>query len=491
MGHLWKAFVAGALLMFLAHPAHAQSSADWRTCGDRSNPAAGYAACTRLLASGKLGAMTSQGFMLRAIHASNRNDTDAAIADFTEVLKLEPTANHYYDRGLAWMLKQDYPHAVADFDQSIRLNPGVADVHYSRALALGRGGDFARAIPGLDDTLRLNPDCAICHTKKGICYKKLGDLGRARESFRSALALAERSSGRDSDEARTTARSALIRLEPVPASPVAPVAPQIATVSQPVTLAALPPPPAPAVQKSATAPAGRRIALVIGNSDYRAVPTLPNPGRDAATIAASLRDVGFQKVTLATDLTRDGMVGALKAFATEADAADWAMVYFAGHGIEVGGQNYVLPVDAKLASDRDVQFEAVALEQIVAATEGAKKLHLVMLDACRDNPFANAMKRTIASRSLGRGLAQVEPDAGTLVIFSAKHGQIAFDGDGGRNSPFVSAFAKRIAMPRIEIRKLFDLVRDDVMVATNRQQQPYSYGSVPGSEDFYFLADAR
>ena len=143
MGHWWKVFVASAVLMlFAALPAQAQSAADWRTCGDRSDPAAGYSACSRLLASGKLGAVTSKGFMLRAIHSSNRNDYDAAIADFTEVVRLEPTANHYFDRGLTWMLKQNYARAVEDFDQSIRLNPGVADVHYSRALAVGRGGDF-------------------------------------------------------------------------------------------------------------------------------------------------------------------------------------------------------------------------------------------------------------------------------------------------------------------------------------------------------------
>ena len=109
-----------------------------------------------------------------------------------------------------------------------------------------------------------------------------------------------------------------------------------------------------------------------------------------------------------------------------------------------------------------------------------------MLDACRDNPFADVMKRTTAMRAIGHGLGQVEPDAGMLVVFAAKHGQTVFDGDG-QNSPFVSAFVRRVSTPQIEIRKLFDLVRDDVMAATRRQQQPFTYGSVSGSEDFYFL----
>ena len=110
-----------------------------------------------------------------------------------------------------------------------------------------------------------------------------------------------------------------------------------------------------------------------------------------------------------------------------------------------------------------------------------------MLDACRDNPFAKQMRRTVATRSIGRGLGQVEPEAGTLVVYSAKHGETALDGDGS-NSPFAAAFAKNIAVPGIEVRRLFDNVRDDVMDLTNRRQQPYTYGSVTGRQDFYFVS---
>jgi uncharacterized caspase-like protein len=236
---------------------------------------------------------------------------------------------------------------------------------------------------------------------------------------------------------------------------------------------------------AAPQPQGRRVALVIGNSDYRAVPVLPNPKRDSALIADALRRTGFQSVTLANDLTREQMNDALRKFAVESDNAEWSLVYFAGHGIEVGGQNYVIPVDAKLSADRDVQFEALQLEQVLAATDGAKKLRLLLLDACRENPYATQMKRVVASRAIDRGLPQVETDAGMLVVFAAKHGQVAFDGQGG-NSPFVSALVQRMLTPQLEIRKMFDLVRDDVMATTGRRQQPFSYGSVPGNEDFYF-----
>lgn len=239
----------------------------------------------------------------------------------------------------------------------------------------------------------------------------------------------------------------------------------------------------------ATGKPEKRVALVIGNSAYRSVPVLPNPVRDAASIAQVLRNVGFQSVVLAKDVTRDKAVAILRDFAREADTADWAVIYYAGHGIEIGGMNYLIPVDANLVSDRDVQFEAVGLEQAMSAAEGAKKLRLILLDACRDNPFANQIKRSVASRSVGRGLGQVEPDSGMLVVYAAKHGQIALDGDGV-NSPFATALIKRISTPKIEVRKLFDLVRDDVMAATQRRQQPFSYGSVPGAEDFYFMTKA-
>jgi hypothetical protein len=238
-----------------------------------------------------------------------------------------------------------------------------------------------------------------------------------------------------------------------------------------------------------TALTGNRIALVIGNSTYKNVPALSNPTRDADTMAASFRSAGFKTVQLRNDLTREKLTDALQDFAVEADKADWAVVYFAGHGLEVNGTNYLFPVDARLAADRDVEFEAVPLDRVMNAVSGAKRLRLVLLDACRDNPFANQMRRSVATRSIGRGLTNVEPEAGTLVVYAAKHGQVALDGDGG-NSPFVTALTKRMKTPGLEVRRLFDHVRDDVLEMTNRAQQPFSYGSLPGSEDYYFRAAA-
>jgi uncharacterized caspase-like protein len=137
-----------------------------------------------------------------------------------------------------------------------------------------------------------------------------------------------------------------------------------------------------------------------------------------------------------------------------------------------------------------VQDEAVPLERLIATIEGAKKLRLVILDACRDNPFVPKMRRTIASRSIGRGLASVEPEGGTLVAYAAKHGQVALDGGDGANSPFVEALLQRLTIPNVEISKVFRLVRDDVLNSTGRRQEPFVYGSLP-SDDFYFVQNVQ
>jgi uncharacterized caspase-like protein len=247
---------------------------------------------------------------------------------------------------------------------------------------------------------------------------------------------------------------------------------------------------------------GRRVALVVGNSSYKKVPELANPSRDADAMARTLRAIGFESVTLEIDDTREKLLAALRKFANEAESADWAMVYYAGHGIEMGGMNYLIPVDAELATDRDVQFEAIPFDQVMTAIEGAKKLKLVLLDACRDNPFEPQMRKTavpeanalpttagakVGSRSIGRGLAEVKVSGASLVVFAAKQGQVALDGEGG-NSPFAVAVVQRIATPGGEINKIFRLVRDDVMEATGGRQEPYTYGSLPGKEDFFFVS---
>ncbi|WP_415087121.1 ABC transporter substrate-binding protein [Labrys sp. (in: a-proteobacteria)] len=235
-----------------------------------------------------------------------------------------------------------------------------------------------------------------------------------------------------------------------------------------------------------TGPAPRRVALVIGNSAYRSVSQLPNTLRDADLIGQALRQTGVDDVTIAHDLDRAGMIAALKAFARKADQSDWAVIYYAGHGIEVDNKNYLIPLDAVLESDRDVPDEAVPLERVMSTLDGARKLKLVVLDACRNNPFIAQMKRSVASRSIDRGLSRVEPAGATLVVYSAKEGTTAADGDQA-NSPFALSLARRLVEPGVEINKIFRFVRQDVLDVTGNRQEPYVYGSLPPA-DFFFVA---
>jgi hypothetical protein len=229
----------------------------------------------------------------------------------------------------------------------------------------------------------------------------------------------------------------------------------------------------------------RRVALIIGNSNYAAQGALLNPKNDAGLIASVLRTVGFQTVEVKTDLTHEQMLKALQDFAALADNADWSVVYYSGHGIAYNGINYMIPVDAKLKADRDIDIEAMDVGKISTVIAGASKLRLIVLDMCRSNPFVKSMTRTIASRGIGRGLAApAETEAGEYTAFAAKDGQEALDGDGN-NSPFADALAHRLQMPNVDVRRVFDYVRDDVLKLTNRQQQPFTYGSLP-PVDFYF-----
>ncbi len=228
--------------------------------------------------------------------------------------------------------------------------------------------------------------------------------------------------------------------------------------------------------------ADKRVALVIGNSAYQNVARLPNPVNDGATIAATLKDAGFDVVDSRHDLPAAETRRVLRDFADRARDADIAVVYYAGHGIEVDGGNYLIPVDAKLERDTDVYDEALSLDRVLLAIEPAKRLRLVILDACRDNPFSKVMKRTVASRAIGQGLAKVEPTSPNMLIaYSAKAGSTAADGDG-KNSPFTVALSKHLTTPGLDVRRAFGFVRDDVLKITGNRQEPFVYGSLGGDD---------
>jgi tetratricopeptide (TPR) repeat protein len=434
----------------------------------------------------------------RALAWRDKGELDRALADANEALRRDPKSPAIYSaRGEIWRLKGDLDRALADQDQAIRLDSKSPLPFLTRGDTYRYKGELKRALADYDQALRVTPDYIPALVGRGLTFEKQGDLARARAEYEKALNSRSQFRGDIARSGLETARARLAAFDSGVPQPVIPAAPSRASSASSI--------PTPALAVPAAVPTaakqGRRVALVIGNARYKNVGALSNPQRDAEAVAASLRAIGFETVTLANDATREKLIDALRTFANEAEKADWAMVYYAGHGIEVSGMNYLIPVDAKLAADRDVQFEAVPLEQVMVSVEGAKKLKLILLDACRDNPFAPQMRRTappdaataastaggaVGTRSVGRGLGEVKVSGATLVVYAAKHGQTALDGEGG-NSPFAIAVVQRIAIPNVEINKLFRLVRDDVMEATAGRQEPYTYGSLPGREDFFFV----
>jgi hypothetical protein len=248
--------------------------------------------------------------------------------------------------------------------------------------------------------------------------------------------------------------------------------------------------PAPAAIPGTAAPVAvpvseTRVALVIGNSTYKNVPLLANPVNDANDISESLKQLGFT-VKTATNANFEEMRRNIIAFGREAQGSDIAIVFFAGHGMEIGGENWLIPVDAELVSDTDAESEAISLKTAMLQVTKAARLGLVILDACRNNPFAVKMQRTARVRSVDRGFARTEPLDNVMIAYSARDGTTAKDGSG-RNSPFTSALLKHIRTPGLEVRFLFANVRDDVMAATQREQQPFVYGSL-SSEKIYLRA---
>ncbi|CCD95318.1 conserved exported hypothetical protein [Bradyrhizobium sp. ORS 375] len=233
---------------------------------------------------------------------------------------------------------------------------------------------------------------------------------------------------------------------------------------------------------STAALADKRVALIIGNSAYKSVARLSNPANDAKLVGDMFRNAGFERVDVRLDLGVQEMRRALREFGARAREAEIAVIYYAGHGIELDGVNYLIPTDAVLEADSDVLDEAIALDRVLFAIEPAKQLRLVVLDACRDNPFAKTMKRSVASRSIGRGLAKVEPPSpNTMIAFSAKAGSTAADGDAS-NSPFATALVAHLPKPGLDLRRAFGFVRDDVLKATGYRQEPYVYGSLGGND---------
>ena len=252
-------------------------------------------------------------------------------------------------------------------------------------------------------------------------------------------------------------------------------APPAAAPASPPAVAALPAPPVAGASAFA-----RKVALVIGNGDYRVAGRLTNPTNDAGDMAAALRRLGFDVVE-GRNLDRRAMDDAIREFGRKLERADLALFFYAGHGLQVNGKNYLVPIDAKLERAGDLALDTVDVATVLAQMEAEKRVNLVFLDACRDNPLSRSLARSLGTRStsVGAGLAPIQSSIGTMITYATQPDNVALDGDG-RNSPFTTALLKHIATPGVDIGAIMRRVRADVIAATREKQVPWDHSSLVG-----------
>ena len=342
---------------------------------------------------------SSRGEALR-----QKGELDRALDDHNAALKIEPLSDDaLINRALTLRDKGKVDEALADLDEAIVLNPKNALAYGNRAEMRRISGDLERALADADKAIALVPRSALLHCRKGETLTSLAQLDQALAEFDAVRAIAANAvcayTGRgqaleakkDNVGAKAAYSEALAqKAERDPDPAMGKSAQMLARarigalqeVKSRLKAASLSPTPPQTSEVASPVSNEKRVALVIGNSSYARVGFLPNAKKDAEGVAAAFRKIGFQNVRIATNLTREAFIEALRAFEDDAREADWAVVYYAGHGIEMAGVNYLIPTNARLASDRDVPDEAVSLDRVLAAAAPAKKLRVVILDAC-------------------------------------------------------------------------------------------------------------
>jgi tetratricopeptide (TPR) repeat protein len=383
---------------------------------------------------------------------------DRAIADLSRYLQLHPQSDKAFnDRGLAYLRKGELDLALADFEGAIRVNPSWVVPRNNRALVFARQDKLEAAIAGYSEAIGVSPRNRLAHSNRGSAYEAEGHYDKALSDYKIASEGPLLQDTEENRQIKATAEKRLTRLQSLIAEGKA--------------------------TPKAMAMAERRVALVIANSAYEHVAALRNPANDGKALATALRGLNFE-VREIYDVNLSGFGKVLKDFGDLAEGADWAVIYFAGHGLEIAGTNFLIPVDAKLELQRHVEDEAMPLSRVLGKVAGASKMQLVILDACRNNPFVTKMRQSgRATRAISSGLASIEPESGVLVAYAARDGTTAFDGES--NSPYLEALVKHIGEPGLEINLLFRKIRDDVLTRTSRQQEPFTYGSLP-AQPFFF-----
>jgi tetratricopeptide (TPR) repeat protein len=415
-------------------------------------------ACGRLTAAPGLAARDrARAFYNRANAIRATGDHARALADFDAAIALDPGfAPAFNDRGYAHLVDGALDRAIADFDSAVRIDPGLANSYAHRGTAYLGKGDPARAIADLDRALGINPRYAHGFSLRGDYHLKRGNYRSAKADYEAALALRP-----DLVAAMRGLSEATAKLTTVPGAPVAGVS---------------------------AGPAARRVALVIGNAAYAGPARLANPGNDADDVAAALRGLGFD-VIQGRDLTLAGFAAVIAQFRERLIGADAALIYYAGHGMQLGQQNWLMPIDTRVGSEFEARYSNVALTDLLAEIETRAITILVFIDACRENPLADELRSRLTAerRSLGetRGLARFDVRAPqTLVVFATRPNMVAADGRG-RNSPFTAAFLEHVATPAVEIEVLMKRVAASVVAKTDGRQQPERLSRL--EREFYFV----
>ena len=450
---------------------------DQEFCRATSDFERSVAACTRLIeAPGATKEWIVWAGYNRALAYDAKGDHDRALMEYDMVLRNEPGYLLAINgRGLSYFKKRDLPNAKAAFDQVLAFNPEFVDAHYSRGIVNYDMGDNDKSIVDYSAAIALNPAHAAAYSRRGMAYEKKKEYPKAIADYRKSLASS--AEGNIHQQAHAYSRS---RLTVLGASITAPGSATDTTTTTSIT--------PKAEERAATKAApvvvnlGRRVALVIGNAAYKHTDPLSNPSNDARAVATSLRRIGFQEVIDGTDLDSEKLAGKVRDFSRALKGADLAFFYYAGHGVQVNGLNYMMPVDAKMAEESDVYAETVELNDVLKHMERQAKTNIIILDACRNNPLQRNLSRSMGTRSAAasQGLAEVRSGVGTLIVFATQPGNVALDG-ADQHSPFTAGLLKHIETPNIDIAIMLRRVRDDVIDNTKGQQVPWEHSSLRGA----------